>query len=98
MYPELNCGCVYPNWVQSIERQMEYLWDLGHRNIVIFWHDDADYQQVVSLRAFHDFFAKRQMPLAHPDLCKPRPMQRPDETLGAFAKELIRRAQSVPPH
>ena len=89
MYPELNCGCVYPNWVQSIERQMEYLWDLGHRNIVILWHEDADYQQIVSLRAFHEFFASRHTPLAHPELCKPRSMRQADAAMAAYAQELV---------
>ena len=90
MYPELNCSCVYPNWPQSIERQLEYLWELGHRDIVIFWHADVDYQQTVSLRAFHDFFEKRSTKLAHPQLCVPRKMEADGEAaLAAYATEIM---------
>ena len=90
MYPELDCSCVYPNWAQSIDQQMRYLWELGHRNIAIFWHADVEYQQVASLRAFHDFFAQRAAAPAHPALCVPRPMvgDGGEATLAAYAREL----------
>jgi len=89
MYPDLDCSCVYPNWAQSIERQMEYLWELGHRNIAIFWHEEADYQKTVSLQAFHDFFALRNVQLTNPQLCVPRKMlENGEATLLAYAKEL----------
>lgn len=89
MYPDLDCSCVYPNWAQSIDRQMDHLWQLGHRNIAIFWHAEVEYQQTVSLRAFHDFLASKAAAPVHPSLCVPRPMTEDGEaTLLAYAREL----------
>ena len=85
VYPELACSCVHPDYVQSIQKQLEYLWELGHRNIVIFWHDEGDYQQIVSLDAFYSFFRLRGQPIRHSQLCRPQHVI-PSNEQGVFAE------------
>ncbi len=72
VYPDLPASCVHPDYAQSIRQQLRYLWELGHRNIAILWHDEGDYQQVVSLGAFEDFFREAGVKVRHPELCVPR--------------------------
>ncbi len=72
VYPDLPASCVYPDYAQSIRQQLRYLWELGHRDVAILWHDEGDYQQVVSLGAFHDFFREVGVAVRHPGLCGPR--------------------------
>jgi DNA-binding LacI/PurR family transcriptional regulator len=90
VYPELACSCVFPDYAQSIRCQLEYLWELGHRNVAIFWHDVGDYQQIVSLDAFSHFFQGHGQTIRHPQLCAPRNVSPENEAtvFAEYAKEL----------
>jgi LacI family fructose operon transcriptional repressor len=90
-YPELPASCVFPDYAQSVREQLRYLWELGHRNVAILWHDDVDYQQVVSLAAFEAFFREAGVPVRHPELCVPRRITPETEStvFGQYAADLL---------
>ena len=91
MYPDLEADSVMPNSAQAVREQLQYLWELGHRNIVTFQPIVMESHIDVYLRAFHQFFAERNHSLANPRLCVPREINSGTHArvMGEYAKEIV---------
>ena len=72
-YPGEQAGSVMPNIEAAVTEQVQYLWDLGHRQIITF-QPPAEHpvQQRLHWRGFQDFFLIRNLPIPAPKLCTPR--------------------------
>lgn len=71
-YPDLGADSVMPNIERAVREQLAYLWELGHRNIALFQQKARSHHVDLHTRAFFQFFAERNQPVAQPRLCDPR--------------------------
>lgn len=71
-YPELGASSTITNVERAVEEELEYLWELGHRNIVTFLPMPDGVQYEMYQHAFQRFFKRKQHALEQPALCAPR--------------------------
>lgn len=89
-YADLEADSVMPNIERAVREQLQYLWGLGHRNIVTFQHAVVEPRNETYLRAFHQFFAERKQPLTQPRLCERRDINPTTHArvMAEYAREL----------
>lgn len=75
----------------AMRKQLEYLWDLGHRQIAYFEQSLVQSPQQQRLRAFTDFFQEKNIAIPLPELNKPHDITTAtnDVALDRFADELV---------
>lgn len=88
-FPELEADSVMPNIERAVHEQLNYLWELGHRNIVTFSHLAVTLHTEVHLRVFHEFFARKNHPVLQPKLCEKRDInpQNHSRVMAEYARE-----------
>lgn len=70
--PELGANSVMPDIECAVMAELDYLWALGHRRIVVFVPTAPIIHLERYQRAFHHFFALRDASLVDQTLCRPR--------------------------
>lgn len=71
-YYDSHASSVMPDFKTAVYTQLEYLWALGHRNIVTFHPQCLEIQTREYRTAFERFFEDRELAPIHPTLCQPR--------------------------
>lgn len=87
---EMNVDSVMPNIETAVHKQLDYLWELGHRNIIKFTSVKQSVHNRLYERAFRQFFENRGHPNAQPHLCESHAIEveTHDQVMAQFAAQI----------
>jgi LacI family transcriptional regulator len=90
-FAELSASSVMPNVERAVHEELEYLWELGHRNIVCFQPVPNAVQYDSYQRAFQQFFAEKNHRLPQAGLCEPREITTPthEQVMAEYARQFV---------
>lgn len=90
-FPELSASSVVINGQQAIRCQLKYLWELGHRRIVLFQPTVNLPQFRICEFAYRDFYAAQGLPIPCPDLLTPREINSAthEQVMKQYTKEMF---------
>lgn len=88
--PEGSVDAATPDWEHAVRCQLQYLWELGHRNIATFQHVWLTSERIAYTAAFEAFFRDRGCAIPSPALCTLREIcpATHESVLRAYAEEL----------
>lgn len=88
---DLEVDSVMPNIEKALHNQLDYLWDLGHRNIIKFMSVTDSIHNRWYERAFYQFFEDRGHSLMQPQLCERRIIdsETHDQVMAEYAKQIV---------
>lgn len=89
-YPNFSLTYVTPNWMDAARRQVDYAWELGHRNIAFCEQHDGVDHLANPYNFLHSALRQVGGKLVHPELSRYRSKQQGfDELVQTFVEEWI---------
>lgn len=88
-FPNVSMRYVTANWVDVARKQMQYAWDLGHRNIAILERDDGISHLVRPYDLFLRMFTHLGGKLVHPQLSRLRTIAPEPDWIKRSAADFI---------